>query len=590
MSDVLAGRKRSNKCGKLTIEDKGKEVSLMGWVQRRRDHGGVIFIDLRDRSGLVQVVFNPEFDEDSFQEANKLRSEYVIAVQGSVRARPEGNVNPDLPTGEVEVKAEDIIILNEAETPPIEIKDDSDVGEDLRLKYRYLDLRRPRMQKIMKLRHRVNKVTRDYLDSEGFLEIETPILTRSTPEGARDYLVPSRINPGQFYALPQSPQIFKQILMVGGMEKYFQITRCFRDEDLRANRQPEFTQIDLEMSFVNRKDIFRVSENLIADIFSLVDVQVPEEIPVMAYDRALEEYGSDKPDLRFEMKLKDVSSSVAESEFNVFRSVVESGGQVKGINVKSGADTTRSKIDEYTDYVKDFGAKGLAWIALRDGEMVSPITKFLSDTELADIKEKMGAEPGDLLLFVADNSRVTARALGNLRLKVARERDLIPEDENEFAWIVDFPLMEYDEERKRFTAMHHPFTAPVKEDIPLLEEKPEEVRANAYDLVLNGEELGGGSIRINRRDLQQKVFRALGIDQQEAQEKFGFLLEAFEYGAPPHGGIAFGMDRIIMLLSGADSIRDVIAFPKTQRATCLLTDAPAPVSEKQLAELNLRLK
>ncbi|MFW6257077.1 MAG: aspartate--tRNA ligase, partial [Bacillota bacterium] len=464
MSDVLAGRKRSNKCGKLTIEDKGKEVSLMGWVQRRRDHGGVIFIDLRDRSGLVQVVFNPEFDEDSFQEANKLRSEYVIAVQGSVRARPEGNVNPDLPTGEVEVKAEDIIILNEAETPPIEIKDDSDVGEDLRLKYRYLDLRRPRMQKIMKLRHRVNKVTRDYLDSEGFLEIETPILTRSTPEGARDYLVPSRINPGQFYALPQSPQIFKQILMVGGMEKYFQITRCFRDEDLRANRQPEFTQIDLEMSFVNRKDIFRVSENLIADIFSLVDVQVPEEIPVMAYDRALEEYGSDKPDLRFEMKLKDVSSSVAESEFNVFRSVVESGGQVKGINVKSGADTTRSKIDEYTDYVKDFGAKGLAWIALRDGEMVSPITKFLSDTELADIKEKMGAEPGDLLLFVADNSRVTARALGNLRLKVARERDLIPEDENEFAWIVDFPLMEYDEERKRFTAMHHPITAPVKED------------------------------------------------------------------------------------------------------------------------------
>ncbi|MFW5856120.1 MAG: aspartate--tRNA ligase [Bacillota bacterium] len=590
MSDVLAGRKRSNKCGKLTIEDKGKEVSLMGWVQRRRDHGGVIFIDLRDRSGLVQVVFNPEFDEDSFQEANKLRSEYVIAVQGSVRSRPEGNVNPDLPTGEVEVKAEDIIILNEAETPPIEIKDDSDVSEDLRLKYRYLDLRRPRMQKIMKLRHRVNKVTRDYLDSEGFLEIETPILTRSTPEGARDYLVPSRINPGQFYALPQSPQIFKQILMVGGMEKYFQITRCFRDEDLRANRQPEFTQIDLEMSFVNRKDIFRVSENLIADIFSLVDVQVPEEIPVMAYDRALEEYGSDKPDLRFEMKLKDVSSSVAESEFNVFRSVVESGGQVKGINVKSGADTTRSKIDEYTDYVKDFGAKGLAWIALRDGEMVSPITKFLSDPELADIKEKMEAEPGDLLLFVADNSRVTARALGNLRLKVARERDLIPEDENEFAWIVDFPLMEYDEERKRFTAMHHPFTAPVKEDIPLLEEKPEEVRANAYDLVLNGEELGGGSIRINRRDLQQKVFRALGIDQQEAQEKFGFLLEAFEYGAPPHGGIAFGMDRIIMLLSGADSIRDVIAFPKTQRATCLLTDAPAPVSEKQLAELNLRLK
>ncbi len=589
MTDVLGGRKRSDYCGELSLEDKGRQVSLMGWVQRRRDHGGVIFIDLRDRSGLVQVVFNPEIDSTAFKEADRLRTEYVVYVRGTVRNRPEGNINPDLSTGEIEIKAEDAAVLNEAETPPLQIKENLEVGEDLRLKYRYLDLRRPKMQDIIKLRHRVNKVTRDYLDEEGFYEIETPILTRSTPEGARDYLVPSRVNEGEFYALPQSPQLFKQILMVGGMEKYFQIARCFRDEDLRANRQPEFTQIDIEMSFVNRDHIFKISENLIKKIFALVEIEVPETIPIMSYSQALKEYGTDSPDLRFGMKLKDISDIVAESEFNVFRKVIENGGQVKGIKVRGGAEVSRSKIDEYTDFAADYGAKGLAWIAYKGGDVSSPITKFLSENELSGIQNKMKADEGDLLLFVADSPKITANVLGNLRLKIARERDLIPAEENKFVWIVDFPLLEYDEQNKRYVPLHHPFTSPVKEDIPLLEENPEQVKANAYDLVLNGEELGGGSIRINDKELQNRVFQALGIDKEEAREKFGFLMEAFKYGAPPHGGIAFGLDRIIMLLSGTDSIRDVIAFPKTQRGTCLLTGAPAEVSRAQLEELNINL-
>ena len=589
MTDVLGGRKRSDYCGELSLEDKGRQVSLMGWVQRRRDHGGVIFIDLRDRSGLVQVVFNPEIDSTAFKEADRLRTEYVVYVRGTVRNRPEGNINPDLSTGEIEIKAEDAAVLNEAETPPLQIKENLEVGEDLRLKYRYLDLRRPKMQDIIKLRHRVNKVTRDYLDEEGFYEIETPILTRSTPEGARDYLVPSRVNEGEFYALPQSPQLFKQILMVGGMEKYFQIARCFRDEDLRANRQPEFTQIDIEMSFVNRDHIFKISENLIKKIFALVEIEVPETIPIMSYSQALKEYGTDSPDLRFGMKLKDISDIVAESEFNVFRKVIENGGQVKGIKVRGGAEVSRSKIDEYTDFAADYGAKGLAWIAYKGGDVSSPITKFLSENELSGIQNKMKADEGDLLLFVADSPKITANVLGNLRLKIARERDLILAEENKFVWIVDFPLLEYDEQNKRYVPLHHPFTSPVKEDIPLLEENPEQVKANAYDLVLNGEELGGGSIRINDKELQNRVFQALGIDKEEAREKFGFLMEAFKYGAPPHGGIAFGLDRIIMLLSGTDSIRDVIAFPKTQRGTCLLTGAPAEVSGAQLEELNIKL-
>lgn len=589
MTDVLGGRKRSDYCGELSLEDKGRQVSLMGWVQRRRDHGGVIFIDLRDRSGLVQVVFNPEIDSTAFKEADRLRTEYVVYVRGTVRNRPEGNINPDLYTGEIEIKAEDAAVLNEAETPPLQIKENLEVGEDLRLKYRYLDLRRPKMQDIIKLRHRVNKVTRDYLDEEGFYEIETPILTRSTPEGARDYLVPSRVNEGEFYALPQSPQLFKQILMVGGMEKYFQIARCFRDEDLRANRQPEFTQIDIEMSFVNRDHIFKISENLIKKIFALVEIEVPETIPIMSYSQALKEYGTDSPDLRFGMKLKDISDIVAESEFNVFRKVIENGGQVKGIKVRGGAEVSRSKIDEYTDFAADYGAKGLAWIAYKGGDVSSPITKFLSENELSGIQNKMKADEGDLLLFVADSPKITANVLGNLRLKIARERDLILAEENKFVWIVDFPLLEYDEQNKRYVPLHHPFTSPVKEDIPLLEENPEQVKANAYDLVLNGEELGGGSIRINDKELQNRVFQALGIDKEEAREKFGFLMEAFKYGAPPHGGIAFGLDRIIMLLSGTDSIRDVIAFPKTQRGTCLLTGAPAEVSGAQLEELNIKL-
>ncbi|MDI3547673.1 MAG: aspartyl-tRNA synthetase [Halanaerobiales bacterium] len=589
MGESIAELSRTHHCGELSLANIDESVVLMGWVQRRRDHGGVIFIDLRDRSGLVQVVFNPDIDEESFVRADSLRSEYVIAVEGKVEKRPEGNVNPELATGEIEVRGVKLHILDEAKTPPFHISDEIDVNEDLRLKYRYLDLRRPRMQRIMELRHKVMKATRDYLSEEGFWEIETPILTKSTPEGARDYLVPSRVNPGCFYALPQSPQLFKQLLMASGMERYFQIARCFRDEDLRANRQPEFTQIDIEMSFVSEKDIFRVVDGLMRRIFGLRGIEIPEEIPVMTYREAMDKYGSDKPDLRFGMELKDISGIVKDSEFKVFSNTVSNGGLVKGINFKGGADSPRSKIDGYTDYVKIFKAKGLAWMALKEDGLKSPLAKFLSEAEIEGIKEAMGAENGDLLLLVADKPAVVADSLGNLRLKIAREEGLIPENKYEFLWVTDFPLLEYDEEEGRYVAKHHPFTSPLAEDIPLLETEPEKVRSRAYDLVLNGEELGGGSIRINNRELQQKVFKALNIDEAEAEEKFGFLLEAFEYGTPPHGGIAFGLDRLMMILSGADSIRDVIAFPKTQKATSPMTKAPSKVSEKQLRELNIRV-
>ena len=580
--------KRTHKCGKIRSDNIGEEVVVSGWVQKRRDHGGLIFIDIRDRSGIVQTVFNPD-NQNIFEEAENLRAEYVVSVKANVRKRPEGNINPEMKTGEIELEVKDLEILDEAETPPFHVENSADVSDDLRLKYRYIDLRRPFMKKIIKMRHKAMKITRDYLVDNDFWEIETPILTKSTPEGARDYLVPSRVKEGKFFALPQSPQLFKQLLMMSGMERYFQIARCFRDEDLRANRQPEFTQIDLEMSFVEKEDIFEVVEGLVKNIFEIADIKVPTEIKEMSYYEAIEKYGSDKPDLRFGMTLKDISDIVKDSDFNIFSGTVKNGGQVKGITVKNGADLSRSQIDNYTDYVKEFEAKGLAWIALKNNEIKSPIAKFLSEEEIDQIIEKMGAESGDLMLFVADSKKVVANSLGNLRLKVAEDFDMIPEDKYEFIWIVDFPLFEYDEKEDSLKPQHHPFTAPRDEDIELLSTDPKKVRSDAYDLVLNGEELGGGSIRIHDTEVQQKVFNALEMSEEEAEEKFGFLLEAFKYGTPPHGGIAFGFDRMLQIMSGANSIRDVIAFPKTQSATSPLTNAPSSVSKEQLEELKIKL-
>ncbi|MFW6030539.1 MAG: aspartate--tRNA ligase, partial [Halanaerobiales bacterium] len=497
--------KRTHKCTNLCSKNVGEEVVISGWVQRRRDHGGLIFVDLRDRSGVVQTVFDPK-NKEVFKVAENLRSEYVVSVKGKARKRPEGNINKDMETGEIEIEINDIEVLDEADTPPFQLENDLEASEDLRLKYRYLDLRRPFMKEIIELRHKVMKRTRDYLVENDFWEIETPILTKSTPEGARDYLVPSRVKPGNFYALPQSPQLFKQLLMVSGMERYFQIARCFRDEDLRANRQPEFTQIDLEMSFVERDDIFEIVEGLIRHVFEVTDIEVPANIELMSYNHAMKYYGSDKPDLRFDMKLKDISQLVKESDFNIFSSTVNKGGQVKGITVKNGASLSRSKIDFYINYVKKFGAKGLAWIAVNENGLKSPISKFLSEEELNNILKKMNAKTGDLMLFVADKAKVVANALGKLRLLIADELNLIPEDKYEFTWIVDFPLFEYDEEEEKYLSQHHPFTAPLKEDIELLDSSPKKVRSDAYDLVLNGEELGGGSIRIHDSQLQQKIF------------------------------------------------------------------------------------
>lgn len=580
--------KRTHKCGKISSEDIDKKVVISGWVQKRRDHGGLMFIDIRDRSGIVQTVFDPD-KKNIFELAEDLRAEYVVSIKGKVTKRPEGNINPDMDTGKIEIEVEELEILDEAETPPFHVENSIDVSEDLRLKYRYIDLRRPFMKEIMKLRHKAMKRTRDYLVENDFWEIETPILTKSTPEGARDYLVPSRVKAGKFFALPQSPQLFKQLLMMSGMERYFQIARCFRDEDLRANRQPEFTQIDLEMSFVEKEDIFEIVEGLVKDVFEIANINVPQNIEKMSYYEAIDKYGSDKPDLRFEMTLKDISDIVKDSNFNIFSGTVNNGGQVKGITVKGGADLSRSQIDNYTDYVKKFEAKGLAWIALKNDEIKSPIAKFLADEEIEAIIEKMEAKPGDLMLFVADSKKVVANSLGNLRLKVAEDFDLIPEDKYKFIWIVDFPLFEYDEKENRYAPQHHPFTAPLDEDIELLSTNPNKVRSDAYDLVLNGEELGGGSIRIHDTEIQQKIFNTLKMSEEEANEKFGFLLEAFKYGTPPHGGIAFGFDRMLQIMSGADSIRDVIAFPKTQSATSPLTNAPSSVSKEQLDELKIKV-
>lgn len=583
---------RTYYCGEVPEKAIGEKVSLKGWVQKRRDLGGLIFIDLRDRTGVVQIVFNPEINKEALEVAEKVRNEFVLDIKGTVVARQEGTINENLSTGKVEIVVDEISILNEAKTPPFTISDKTDVAEEVRLKYRYLDFRRPVMFETLKMRHQVTKIMRDFLDSEGFLDIETPILTKSTPEGARDYLVPSRVHPNEFYALPQSPQLFKQLLMVGGIERYYQIARCFRDEDLRADRQPEFTQLDIETSFVSQEDIMNMMENMMVTIMREVKgIDVPAPFPRMPYDEAMARYGSDKPDTRFDMELTDLSEIVKESSFKVFAAAVESGGQVKAINVKQASDKySRKDIDALTEFVKVYGAKGLAWLKAEEDGLKGPISKFISEEEQKAFEAALSIESGDLLLFVADKANVVADSLGALRQKLAKELNLIDPDKFNFLWVTDWPLFEYDEEENRFYAAHHPFTMPKREDIELLDSNPKAVKAQAYDIVLNGYELGGGSLRIFEKDIQEKMFSMLGFSKEEAYEQFGFLLEAFEYGTPPHGGIAIGLDRLIMLLSGRTNLRDTIAFPKTASASCLLTDAPGEVSQSQLDDLHLALK
>ncbi|MBU5485548.1 aspartate--tRNA ligase [Clostridium sp. MSJ-11] len=588
MGEALNGLKRTIMCGELREEHVDSDHIVMGWVQRKRNLGGLTFIDLRDRTGILQVVFGEEINKEAFEKADTVRSEYCISVRGRVVRRE--SPNNSLPTGMIELKGEEIKILSESETPPIYIKEDLDASENIRLKYRYLDLRRSDMQKRFMIRHKTAKAVRDFMDSQGFLEVETPMLTKSTPEGARDYLVPSRNYPGSFYALPQSPQLFKQLLMVSGFDRYFQIVKCFRDEDLRANRQPEFTQVDIEMSFVEVDDVIDMNEKLIQHVFKQVldvDIKIPfERIP---YRVAMAKYGSDKPELRFGMEIENITDAVKNTEFKVFKDVVENGGTIGAIKAENCADMGRKQIDKLTDFVKGFKAKGLAWIAYKEDEIKSPIAKFLTDEELKAIIHKMDAKVGDLILIVSDvKEKVVLTSLGQLRLHLAKELELLKENkEFRFAWITEFPLVSYNEEEDRWEAEHHPFTSPMDEDIQYLDTDPGRVRAKAYDMVLNGEELGGGSIRIHDSSLQEKMFKVLGFTQEKAWERFGFLLEAFKYGPPPHGGLAFGFDRMVMFLSGTDNIKDVVAFPKNQNALCPMTEAPSNVDEVQLDELGL---
>ena len=591
MGESIFGLKRTHRCAELDISNVGQKVTVMGWTHKRRDLGGVIFVDLRDRSGIVQLVFNSEISSEIFEKAERIRNEYVLAVTGEVVKRSEDTVNPKLATGEIEIIVKELRILSSAETSPIYIEEDTDVNETIRLKYRYLDLRRPDMQRNLILRHKVAKIARDYYDQHGFLEIKTPMLTKSTPEGARDYLVPSRVHPGKFYALPQSPQLFKQLLMVSGFDRYMQIVKCFRDEDLRADRQPEFTQIDLEMSFVNVEDVLEINEGFIVKAFDeALGIKLETPFLRMTYQEAMDRFGSDKPDIRFGLELVNISDLVENCGFKVFSDAVKNGGSVRAINAKGcGRTFSRREIDSLVEFVKIYRAKGMAWIVVEENELKSAITKFFTDEEIKAILERVEAEPGDLICFVADINEIVYDALGQLRLEIARRTNIIDESQFKFLWVTEFPLLEYDEEEKRYVAKHHPFTSPMDEDIEYLDTDPGRVRAKAYDIVLNGTEIGGGSIRIHDQALQSKMFKLLGFTEEQAWERFGFLLEAFKYGTPPHGGLAFGLDRLIMLMAKRNSIRDVIAFPKVQNASDLMTSAPDVVEDKQLKELHIKI-
>ena len=581
---------RTHDCGTLSDSHIGETVTLCGWVHTRRDHGGLIFVDLWDKYGMTQVVLNPQIDQLAHDHAQSLRGNFVIAITGKVRARPNDMVNTKLKTGKIEVYVDELHILNPSETPPISPWEPQDTSEVLRLKYRFLDLRGPVLQRNLKTRYDITRVARNELHRNGFMEIETPVLTKSTPEGARDYLVPSRLNPQKFYALPQSPQLFKQILMVSGMDRYFQIVKCFRDEDLRFDRQPEFTQIDIEMSFGSEKFIFQMLEEMMAEIYKeILDVKIDTPFPVLKYQDAIDRFGTDKPDMRFDMEIVDLGEIVRGTSFKVFAQVLESGGQVRALNVKNSADTLSRKIlDDLTEIAKTYGAKGMAWIKVQKDGLQSPIIKFFEQEMLDQMLKALGSQPGDTVVFIADTPKIVADALAHLRLALGKQLNLIDESKNVFTWVTEFPLVEYDETEKRYTAIHHPFTAPREEDLDKFESDPGSIKARAYDLVLNGNEIGGGSIRIHQKEVQEKMFKLLGIGQEEAESKFGFLLDALKYGAPPHCGIALGLDRITMLLTGAGSIRDVIAFPKTQKATCLMTQAPSEVDPKQLRELRLK--